>query len=183
MLANITRFGFAEGPSRRGFKGTGGFVLDMSEVIRNMDRLNTKVMPSKIRKGLRLAGLKFMSDTVIGLPHTMPIRRGDPPYTDERKAGELRASGALFVDGEKRGTSRRYGETATGKYQPSAYGGTRIPKNSHEACIVFNAPYAATQHESFPAKTEPSAGMHFMSDKLYTHGAEYIEMVAEEVRL
>ncbi len=163
--------------------------LDTSEVTHNMDRLNNEIMPSKIREGLKLAGLRFMSDTVVGLP-TMPIKRPGYPvvtsaggYVSRRVAGELRASGALFVDGTKKGTSRRYREKATGKYQPIDYGGTRIPRNSHEACLVFNAPYAARQHESFPTKTEPSAGMHFMATKLYDNGVEYIRMVAEAIKL
>ena len=156
--------------------------LDMSVVQRRMDMLNHVVLPTRIRAGLTAAGLKFMSDTVIGLP-TMPIRRPGYPALSMRQAGELRASGAVFVDGAKKGSSVKYGETATGKYQPEVYGGTPISPMSHEACVVFNAPYAATQHESWPSKTEPSAGMYYMSTKLYTNGVEYIAIVAQAIRL
>jgi len=147
-----------------------------------MDMLNRSILPARIRKGLTAAGLKFMTDTVVGLP-TMPIKRPGYPTLSMRRAGELRASGALFVNGAKKGSSVQYGEAATGKYQPDAYGGTPILPMSHEACVVFNAPYAAKQHESFPSKTEPSAGMYFMSTKLYTNGAGYISVVAEAIRL
>ncbi len=181
MSPNITRFGFAEGPSRRGFKGAGGFVLDMSEVQARMALLNNKVLPSRIKRGLMVAGTKFMTDIVIMVP-TAPIRR--PDYVDPlRRAGELRASGALFVDGVKRGTTVKYGETAMGRYQPVKYGGTPLTPMSHEACVVFNAPYAATQHESFPKKSEDMAGTHYMSEKLYGNSVEYIAIIARAIRL
>jgi len=162
--------------------GAGGFVLDISEVQRRMNALNHVILPARIRKGLELAGKKLMQDTVVGLPMT-PIRRPNYPPMTMRQAGELRASGAMFVDGVKKASSSRYGETATGKYQPQTYGGTAIDKTSHEACVVFNAPYAATQHESFPEKTQKGAGMHYMSDKLTSHAPEYIAIVVEAIRL
>jgi len=170
------------------------FYLDMSEVQRNLALLNNKVLPAKIRAGLSAAGNRLMIDTVIGLPST-PIKR--PGYlsgtfgrygwsfkaSETRKAGELRASGALFVDGVKMRDTRHYGEFATGKYQPVVYGGTPIPKLTHEACVVFNAPYAAKQHEHFPIKTEPTAGMHFMSEKIYGNANTYITLIVEAIRL
>ena len=157
-------------------------TLDTREVQRNLDRLNHVVMPAKIRKGLMAAGNRLMIDSVIGLP-TMPIKRpGYPPLT-QRQAGELRASGAVFMDGTKVGSSAQYGEMATGKYQPDSYGGTPIPPMSHEACVVFNAPYAAKQHEKFPEKTQQGAGMHYMSEKLYGNAPEYIAIIAEAIRL
>jgi len=100
-----------------------------------------------------------------------------------RQAGELRASGAVFVDGVKKADSMQYRETATGKYQPQTYGGTPISKLSHEACVVFNAPYAATQHESFPTKTESGAGMKYMGDKLHNNAPEYIAIVVRTIKL
>lgn len=163
--------------------------LDMREVETRMQLLNEKILPGKIRKGLTMAGNKFMVDTVAGVP-TVPIRR--EPYgawsggvwrSSGRHAGELRASGALFVDGVKKRTTVHYGEMARGRYQPTEYGGTPIPPMSHEACVVFNAPYAATQHESFPSKTQKGAGMYFMSKKLYSNAVEYIAIVAESIRL
>jgi len=156
--------------------------LDMSQVQRRMNMLNHVILPTRIRAGLTAAGLKLMNDTVTGLP-TMPIRRPGYPALSMRQAGELRASGAVFVDGKKKGSSVKYGEMATGKYQPSTYGGTPILPMSHEACIVFNAPYAAEQHESWPSKTEPTAGMYYMSTKLYANGVEYIAIVAKAMRL
>ena len=155
--------------------------LDMSRVMARMALLNSVVLLVKIRRGLQLAGAKFMSDVVIAEP-TTPIKR--PDYgASKRKAGELRASGALFVDGAKKGSTIRYGEQATGRYQPLKYGGTPILPMSHEACVVFNAPYAAIQHESFPGKTDPFAGKYYMSSKLYANSIEYIAIVAKAIRL
>ncbi len=159
--------------------------LDMSKVRARMQLLNRRILPGKIRRGLTIAGTRFMTDTVTGLPST-PIRRskdGNPPYRGSRKAGELRASGALFVDGVKKGDTIEFGEEATGKYQPGEYGGTPLVPTSHEACVVFNAPYAARQHEVFPNKTQEGAGIHFMSKKLYGNGVEYIAVVARSIRL
>ncbi len=168
-------------------KRAGGFVLDMSEVERNMRRLNKRILPTKIRWGLTLAGSKLMTDVIVVEP-TAPIRRSEEwpmgyPPGSERLAGELRASGALFVDGVKKGDTVKRGEKATGRYQPLKYGGTRIPLMSHEACVVFNAPYAVEQHEAWPDKTEPGAGQHYLSKKLYGNAVEYIGIVAEVVRL
>jgi len=172
-------------------------VLDMSEVKRRMADLNLRILPGRIRRGLTIAGNRLMVATVVEEP-TAPIKRGGyggswgtseygPTFTrnsfDNRVAGELRASGALFVDGVKKRTTVRRGEFATGRYQPFAYGGAPILPGSHEACIVFNAPYAAEQHEQWPSKTEPGAGMRYLSTKLYGHAIEYIGIVAEAVRL
>lgn len=155
--------------------------LDMSQVMRNMTRLNVVVMPAKIKMGLTLAGNRFMMDCIVE-PPTVPIKR--PGYTEaDREAGELRASGALFVDRIKKRTTVHYGELATGKYQPTSYGGTPILPMSHEACIVFNAPYAAKQHESFPTKTEPTAGRYFMSTKLYGNAIKYMGILARAIKL
>ncbi len=164
--------------------------LDMREVERNMARLNMVIMPAKIKKGLTMAGNRFMIDTIIEAP-TVPIKR--PGYggtwsskgwtISDRKAGELRASGALFVDGVKKRTTIHYGEFATGKYQPTIYGGTPILPMNHEACVVFNAPYAAEQELQWPEKTQAGAGMYFMSTKLYGNAMEYIAIIAREIEL
>ncbi len=189
MSPNITRTGFMGGPTRGGiFKGSGAIVLDMSEVVRNMGRLTNQIMPAKIKKGLEKAGVALMVDAITVID-TVPIRRGKdgkPAYPPEegRKAGELRASGAVFVDGRKiNKTSVSYGEGAIGIYQPELYGGTPIPRNSHEACVVFNAPYAATQHETFPDKTEPTAGTDYLGGKLSENAMKYIKIVVDGIKL
>ncbi len=163
--------------------------LDTREIDRNMLRLNMVIMPAKIKRGLTMAGNRFMIDTVITSP-TTPIRRGGYGgwvggiwSASGRHAGELRASGALFVDGVKKGTTVHYGEMATGKYQPITYGGTPILPMSHEACVVFNAPYAAEQELAWPDKTEDTAGMHFMSTKLYGNAMEYTAIYARAIKL
>ena len=167
--------------------------LDTRQVESRMRLLNMKIMPAKIRVGLTMAGNRLMIDVITQTP-TAPIRRpgygmwtpgrhGDSFAASDRKAGELRASGALFVDGIKKRTSIHYGELATGKYQPNVYGGTPIAPFSHEACVVFNAPYAAEQHQMWPRKTEQGAGMHFMSAKLFGNSVEYIAIITQAVKL
>lgn len=158
-----------------------GMHLDVSQVTRNMALLNMTIMPARLKMGLAAAGNRFMIDCVVE-PPTVPIKR--PGYAEaDREAGELRASGALFVDGIKKRTTRHYGEMATGIYQPTSYGGTPILPMSHEACVVFNAPYATKQHESFPVKTEPAAGRYFMSTKLYGNAIEYVAIIARAIKL
>ena len=156
--------------------------LDMRMVQARLSQLDHSILPARIRRGLRAAGSKLMQDSVVGLP-TMPIRRPGYPEGDSRVPGELRASGALFVDGVKKGNTMDYGEGATGKYQPHTYGGTAISKLGHEACVVFNAPYATIQHETFPNKTEQNANIHFMSDKLAMNGPEYVAIIARVIKL
>ena len=162
--------------------------FDMSEVLRNMGILTNQIMPAKIKKGLERAGVALMVDAVTDR-YTVPIRRGkdgEPAYPpeDDREAGELRASGAVFVDGKKaKAMPREYWENATGMYQPEVYGGASIKQNNHEACIVFNAPYAAEQHEEWPTKTEPTAGTKYLGGKLSENAIKYIKIVASEMRL
>ena len=164
--------------------------LDTRDLTRRLMLLNTKILPLKIKKGLAAAGNRLMMDTIVKEP-TVPIKR--PNYgvewsgaigtMSDRKPGELRASGALFVDGQKKRTSVHYGELATGKYQPTIYGGTPITPVTHEACIVFNAPYAAEQHNEWPDKTQPGAGRFYMSEKLYGSSAVYIALIARNIKL
>lgn len=159
------------------------FSLNVQGALAGLKRADA-LMGLKVDMGMEKAGTRLMLDTLTGLP-TTPIRRGNPPYppTDMRLPGELRASGAVFVNGHKRANSVAYGEGATGKYQPNEYGGLPIRPMSHEACVVFNAPYAATQHNQFPNKTEPTAGMEFLSVKLYGNAPVYIAIIAQAARL
>lgn len=167
--------------------------LDMSKVKARMRLLNRRVLPGKIRRGLTGAGNRLMIDTVTKDP-TVPIKRpgyftwttgkyGSIATSTDRKAGELRASGALFVDGVKKRTTTHYGELATGMYQPSEYGGTPIVPGNHEACVVFNAPYAAGQHEQWPKKTQAGAGRYYLSKKLYGNAMEYTAIIARAIQL
>ena len=179
----ISRFGFL--PKSSGFSAKarmGGFALDGSSMLRGFDKLNWR-MRRRARIGLTIAGIKLMNDTVGGLP-TTPIRRPKPgqltAYADGRLPGGLRGSGAVFVNGTKKASSAAFGIST---FQPTIYGGTPIPIWSEEACIVFNSPYAAKQHEEFPIKTEPTAGRYFMSMKLYSNANEYIGIVALAIKL
>ncbi len=157
-------------------------TLDMSEITKGMKKLDV-LMSMRLTKGLTKAGKKLLSDTGTGIS-TVPIKRPGYGVLTTRQAGELRASGAVFVDGVKKaGAEGLNTEHATGRYQPQYYGGTPIFIWNREACIVFNAPYAAKQHEKFPVKTEPTAGRYYLSRKLYGNGVEYMEIVAEELKL
>ena len=156
-------------------------TLDMTGFMRRMELLNAVILPARIKAGLTVAGKKFMLDTAME-PPSAPIRRPND-YKLPRVPGELRASGALFVDAHKVADTTHLGEGASGKYQPVAYGGTPVNPQYHEACIVFNAPYAATQHELFRRKTEPGAGMLYMQEKLYAHSLEYMRLVAGVIKL
>ncbi len=183
MSPSVQRFGFAS--RRSGLPASsrmGGFVLDTSGVLNGFVVLD-KAMLLRVNNGLRLAGLKFMNDTVIGLP-TVPIRRPtwrEPvPYGGRRTPGGLRGSGTTFVGKVKAGTTDKYG---TPEFQTNIYGGTPIMPLNPQACIVFNAPYAARQHEAFALKTEPTAGMYFMSTKLYGNGHQYMAIIARAIRL
>ena len=158
------------------------FVLDMSAVKRNMAMLNGAVLPAKIRGGLAMAGKALMNDA-IETGYTTPIKRPGYGVGSNRLPGELRASGAVFVNHTKTANSKLAGEGATGKYQAQAYGGLPIGIGDYQACVVFNAPYAAIQHEAFPNKTEPTAGRFYLSSKLYGNSVKYIGIVARAIKL
>jgi hypothetical protein len=146
------------------------------------ERLDKQIMPKRLKAGLAAAGHKLMVDTVEGLP-TTPIKRPGYSPKDKRIPGELRASGATFVNGVRTSNSVVYGEGATGMYKPTIYGGEPITPGNYEACVVFNAPYAAIQHEQFPSKTQRGAGTHYLSEKLYGNAEEYIAIIASAARL
>ena len=157
--------------------------------------LNTVVMPARTRAGLGAAGVKWLFDAIYE-PPTVPIHRNirfgeyGPAMSagyggnDTREPGELRASGAVFVNHAKvKSAMGMSTEMASGKYQPATYGGTPILPLVPQACVVFNAPYAAEQHEAWEQKTNPGSGMHYLSLKLYAHGVEYMAIIAQAVRL
>ena len=168
--------------------------LDCTKAMRRLNLLNTVIMPAKIMAGLGAAGNRLMIDAVVQ-QDTVPIKRpgyggkwtpgshGDSYTASDRKAGELRASGAVFVDRKKTRSSQHYGEFATGKYQPKVYGGEPIMPLTHQAAVVFNAPYANIQHEQFIEKTEALAGRYYLSSKLYGNAVTYYGIIAKAIKL
>jgi len=153
------------------------------------------VMPAKVRAGLGAAGTRWLSDCIME-PPTAPIHRtltrseygmgivAGYGGTDTREPGELRASGAVFVNRAKvKSALGMSTEMATGKYQPGTYGGTPIIPFIQQACVVFNAPYAMEQHEFWDEKTNPGSGKYYLSTKLYAHGIEYMGIVVQAARL
>ena len=143
-------------------------TLDTHDFDRKFGILMKKVMPAKMRKGLAKAGTALMEDTIMDLPST-------PLLTSA-----LRGSGAVFVDMVKKDDSSRHKFQGAADFQPlSAEEGNK----GMVADIVFNAPYAAKQHEEFPTKSYPGAGMKYMETKMVGGAFKYMEIIATEVKL
>lgn len=170
-MPKFTRTGFkpkASGLPKAQRRGGLTVFMDAEEFKWKFGVELDRVMGEKIKRGLAKAGVALMEDTVEALP-TTPIL-----------TSALRGSGAVFVDGEKVGDSARHRTASAVDYQAATAEPTATATC---ADIVFNAPYAAKQHEKFPHKSEPTAGMKYMESKMVGGGLKYFGIVAEEVKL
>lgn len=170
-MPKLTRTGFmpkASGLPKALRRGGLSVYMDAEEFKWRFGVELTRDLGEKIKRGLAKAGVALMEDTVEELP-TTPIL-----------TSALRGSGAVFVAGEKVGDSSRHRVGQAVDYQAN----TAEP-TATDTCadIVFNAPYAAKQHEEFPRKSEPTAGMKYMERKMVGGGMRYFGIVADEVKL
>ena len=143
-------------------------VMDTSQFEARFGVLMSAVMPAKIRKGLAKAGTEWMEDTVMDIPST-------PLLTSA-----LRSSGAVFVNRVKKDSSARHRFTGAIDFQPAM---AEQGNKGFVADVVFNAPYAAEQHESWPSKSYPGAGMKYMEIKMINNSFKYMGIVAKEMKL
>lgn len=170
-MPDFTRSGFipkSSGLPSRMRRGKLMVYMDTSEFEQLFGVKLTKDLGEKIVRGLGKAGKALMDDTVDDLP-TTPIL-----------TSALRASGAVFVDGKKVADSSQRNVGGAKDFQAV---NAEPTATSQTADIVFNAPYAAKQHEEFPVKSEPTAGMKFMEKKLVGNALKYFGIVADEVKL
>ena len=93
----------------------------------------------------------------------------------------LRSSGAVFVDMKKVDDSTRH--RMSGVVMDFQAVTAELDNKGMNADIVFNAPYAAVQHESFPTKSYPGAGMKYMEVKLLGNSDKYMTIIASEMKL
>lgn len=170
-MPKVTRSGFipkSSGLPARMRRGKLTAYMDTSEFEHLFGVKLTKDLGDSIVRGLGKAGKALMDDTVADLP-TTPIL-----------TSALRASGAVFVDGKKVADSSQNNVGGAKDFQAATAEATAT---STTADIVFNAPYAAIQHEEFPVKSEPTAGMKYMETKLVENALKYFGIVADEVKL
>ena len=150
--------------------------LDSTEFMSKFHLFAFEMIPDRIKKGLAKAGEALMVDTIQEIPLT-PIL-----------TSALISSGAVFVDMKKVADSSKWAwrsgkSLATARvtsedYQPDT---AEAQNKGMVADIVFNAPYAAVQHESFPTKSYPGAGIKYMEKKLVGNADRYMSIIAAEM--
>ncbi len=140
-----------------------GFKLDLRQVDRNLENL-TKFVNDAAREGLTAAGTMLMNDTVQDIP-TTPV-----------DTSELRGSGGVFVSGRRVAVSQ-HGITNS---QPGP-GASSRREDQLVAEVIFNAPHALIQHEAFPTKKEPGAGMKYLEKKVFGNARAYFKAISDVV--
>lgn len=141
--------------------------MSTASLEQGLTRWNGAVMAGA-RDGVASACTELLDDTVQDVP-TAPVLN---TY--------LRGSASVFVNGILRAVSKhgipRYLATTSS---------TRAPAFSIVGETVFNAPYSAQWHENWPPRgrfSDPTAGIHYLSTKLYGNIAKYISTIAAHMR-
>ena len=147
-------------------------VFAMRMMTSRLEQLRLKETPRRARVGLTLAGEMLMQDSILVEPKA-PV-----------DTTSLIGSASVFVEGEKvadsaygvPGTTSRYDQREYVDYRAVEGEDTFLP-DTYQADVVFNAPYAAVQHEQYPKKAEPGTGMHYISTKIGTFISRYLDAI------
>jgi hypothetical protein len=151
-------------------------IFSRRMMTQRLEQLRLRETPRRAKAGLREAGWLLLVDSVTLEPKA-PV-----------DTTSLIGSASVFVDGDRvrdspygvPGTESRYDQRVFQNYR--AYDGEEhfVP-NTHIAEVVFNAPYAAEQHEKWPNKFESGAGMHYISTKIGTYITKYLDAIYEAI--
>jgi len=136
-----------------------------------------RVVLGRAVKGLAAAGEMLMIDAITVEPKC-PV-----------DTTSLIGSASVFVEGEKKadspfgvpGTASRYDPSKVYVDYKAVEGEDTFAPDILEAVVVFNAPYAAKQHEEWPDKFEPGCGIHFMSTKIGMFHQKYRETIYKAI--
>ena len=153
------------------------FRIDSSDFDRGMLKANAAGHRGVLR-GLGLAGEAWMNDAI-----------GDIPEAAE-DTGALKSSATVHVDNKLFRISKDVwtGHSAWGsKERPTPYRGYLTDRNGrgNTATVMFNKSYAGQWHERFPksgAFQSKRAGIKYLENKMYTHGAIYLNIVKLELQ-
>ena len=139
--------------------------MDTSDFQPDFDKFMDETMPKAGRKGLGMAMTVLMADVAEEVP-TAPIL-----------TSALRGSMTVFVNKVV---------FALSKFGIPTFQSIRNSepqwKDGDEGVLVVNAPYATVQHEEYPAKSEPGAGMYYVLKKLVMFRMKYAQIVVNELR-
>lgn len=153
------------------------YRFDSSDIVRGLNNAD-KVMRAGTLRGLKLAGVMWMTDAIVEMPEA-------PMDT-----GALKSSASVFVSNRFVAASPNVwrAHSAWGsKERPTPYKGYLSDRNGRglTATVMFNKPYAGQWHERWPNSgrfQSPRAGVKYLESKMYTHGRQYLEALAVEIR-
>lgn len=168
MLPDIVRTGFmtkASGAPAGLRRGMFTVELDLREFEDNLDRFMVDTSITHLRRGLGKAMATLMDDIVKEEP-TAPIL-----------TSALRGSMTVFVNKILHAVSK-YGIPTFQQHINTEHEW----RDGEEGLLVVNAPYAAIQHEAFPVKSEPGAGMYYVLKKLSMFAQKYGQIVVDELK-
>ena len=142
---------------------TGGVVFDNSDFNRKFTRYMSKTSIDAAREGLGKGGEALMFDTL----------HEDPQAPELTSA--LRSAISVFVNRKFRKSSiaARKGELKPKDYTIKQFT-EKIPKDTEQAAVVVNAPYAAMQHEIH----HPG----YFSHKLFGNAYKYLKIISDEIK-
>lgn len=156
-----------------GNPGVGGYhrgvrvQMDTRDFEQDLDKFAGNSIDA-LRRGLGLAFLALMHDIIEERPKipvlTSALMGSISVFVNKRLVGD---SSKFQTGGENYRATTNEEETPTGKEQ---------------ATLVVNAPYATIQHENFPTKAAPGAGMFFVLKKLVRNRQKYGDIVVNELR-
>jgi hypothetical protein len=140
-------------------------------------QLTRREIPRRAKMGLARAGAQLLFDAVTLEPKA-PV-----------DTTSLIGSASVFVEGEKTldspygvpGTESRYEGNPPYTDYKATEGEVYFEPGKMFADVVFNAPYAAEQHELWPNKVEEGAGCHYISVKIGTYIGKYLDMIYDRI--
>ncbi len=142
--------------------------MDARKFEKDLTRFMTKSAIKGLRRGLGLAWMELLRDIVYEVPK-IPVL-----------TSALKGSMTVFVSNRLFGDSSKH--QAGGEIYRERKSTEPKWNKGEEALLVVNAPYATVQHENFPTKSEPSAGMFYVLKKVKQYGRKYVRIVVDEVK-
>lgn len=162
-----------------------GTVFSAKDMLGKLTFLEKVMTPIRVKRGLAKAGAELLRDSVELVPKA-PV-----------DTTSLIGSASVFVNGAWWSDSP-FGVPGTKSFRgvdhdPAEY----TDYKTHEgegvddpdwfvADVVFNAPYAADQHEIWPNKQGirvQGAGIHFISFKIGLYYGHYMQTITSEIYL
>lgn len=152
---------------------SGGFDFNIDDFVGSMQQFGEGYLKA-VERGAGQAASALLNDTIMEMP-AAPLEEGT-----------LRGCGSTFVQNKLVATAPNAGGSPT----PASVGDESLTPDVITAVVGFNSPYAAYQHEGqrkdgtrvVKNYSHSGTGKKFLEKKLFDNEADYIGVVAAEVK-